>query len=65
MKESNFPKRRDAEKVLRLIRYDDEQTEDEAIAEDEAAFEDQNQTVTEVPSDLVPAVRALIAKQQK
>lgn len=32
------------------------------MAEDEAAFADEGQTVTEVPNDLVPAVRELIAK---
>jgi hypothetical protein len=40
----------------------EEQTEDEAVAEDEAAFEDQTQTLMEVPTALVPAIRALIAK---
>jgi hypothetical protein len=36
-------------------------TEEEALAEDEAAFETPGQTLMEVPSDLVPAVRELIA----
>jgi hypothetical protein len=34
------------------------------LAEDEAAFEDRTQTVMEIPNDLVPAVRELIAKHQ-
>ncbi len=38
------------------------QTEDEAVAEDEAAAEDSSQTVMEIPNDLVPVVRELIAK---
>jgi hypothetical protein len=42
----------------------EEQTEDEAVAEDEAAFEDSTQTVMEVPNELVPAIRELIARHQ-
>ncbi len=37
----------------------------EAVAEDEAAFETPGQTVMEVPSELVPTVRELIAKHSK
>lgn len=32
------------------------------MAEDAAAFEDQIQTVMEIPTELVPAVRELIAR---
>jgi hypothetical protein len=44
-----------------LAHYE-EQTEAEAVAEDEAAFEDRTQTVMEIPTELVPAVRELIAR---
>ena len=40
------------------------QTEEEAVAEDEAAFEDTTQTVMEIPNELVPAVRDLLSKHQ-
>ena len=40
------------------------QTDDEAVAEDEAAFEDQTQSFVEVPNSLVPAVRDLIARHR-
>ena len=40
----------------------DGQTEDEAVAEDEASFEDSSQTFMEIPVKLVPKVRELIAK---
>ena len=46
-----------------LMHYE-EQTEDEAVAEDEASFEDSTQTMMAVPNELVPAVRELIAKHQ-
>jgi hypothetical protein len=41
------------------------QSEEEAVAEDEAAFADQNEVVMGVPRDLVPLVRELIAKHQQ
>ena len=50
--------------MQKVIAHYDEQTEDEAVAEDEAAFEDQSQTVMKIPRELVPAVRELIAKHQ-
>ena len=43
----------------------EEQTEAEAVAEDEAAFEDRTQTVMEIPNELVPAVRELIARHRR
>jgi len=45
-----------------LDRYE-KQTEAEAVAEDEAAFES-SETVMTVPRELVPKVRELIAKHQ-
>ena len=63
MKKSNFPKGWDEDRVRRVLAHYEEQTEDEAVAEDEAAFEDRAQTVMEVPKQLVPAIRELIAKQ--
>ena len=50
--------------MRKVLAHYEEQSEDEAMAEDEAAFEDSTQTVMEVPIDLVPAVRELIAKHQ-
>jgi hypothetical protein len=47
-----------------VLAHYEEQTEEEAVAEDEAAAEDRTQTVMEIPSELVPAVRELIAKRQ-
>ncbi len=58
---TNFPPGWDEERVQRLLQHYDSMTEEEAVAEDEAAFEDSTQTVMEVPKELVPAVRALIA----
>lgn len=40
------------------------QTEEEALAEDEAIFSDPTKTVIEVPRELLPAIREMIAKHQ-
>lgn len=65
MKQSKFPPGWDEKRVQRILAHYEEQTEEEAVAEDEAAFEDQTQTVMDVPNELVPAVRELIAKHQR
>ena len=64
MKQSKFPKGWNEERVRRILAHYEEQTEEEAVAEDEAAFEDQTQTVMGIPNELVPVVRELIAKHQ-
>jgi hypothetical protein len=65
MKESKFPRGWDEERVRRVLAHYDEQTEEQALAEDEASFEDRTQTVMEVPKELVPAIRELIAKRRQ
>jgi len=62
MKQNNFPPGWDAERVNRVLSHYESQSEDEAVAEDEAAFETSGQTVMEVPTEIVPVVRELIAK---
>ncbi len=64
MKQKRFPTGWDEERVRKVLMHYEEQTEDEAVAEDEAAFEDRAHTVMEVPTALVPAVRELLAKYQ-
>jgi hypothetical protein len=61
--QSNFPPGWDETRVRRVLAHYEEQTEEEAVAEDEAAAEDKTQTVMEIPNELVPAVRDLIAKR--
>jgi hypothetical protein len=65
MAQSRFPSGWDEERVQKVLAHYETQSEEEALAEDEAAFETPGQTVMEVPSDLVPAVRELIAKHRK
>jgi hypothetical protein len=63
-KQNVFPEGWDEERVRRVIEFYEDQTEEEAIAEDEAAFESRSDTLMAVPNDLVPAVRELIAKRR-
>jgi hypothetical protein len=64
-KQSTFPPGWDEQRVRRVLAHYKKQTEEEAVAEDEAAAEDANQTVMEIPRELVPAVRELIVKHRK
>jgi hypothetical protein len=64
MKQSKFPPGWDAERVKRVLAHYESQSEEEAVAEDEAAFETLGQTVMEVPTEIVPAIRELIAKHK-
>jgi type II secretory pathway component PulC len=64
-KRSKFPQGWDEARVKRVLEHYESQTEEQAVAEDEAAAEQKNQTLMEVPNDLVPAVRDLIAKNRK
>ena len=63
MSQNKFPEGWSEEKVRRILAHYEEQTEDEALAEDEAGIES-SETVMNVPHDLVPKVRELIAKHQ-
>ena len=45
--------------------YNDEQTEHEAVAEDEASFGRITETTMRVPVKIVPKVRELIARQRR
>jgi len=64
MKQSKFPPGWNEERVKKVLAHYESQSEEEAVAEDEAAYEAPGQTVMEVPTDLVPAVRELIAKRK-
>lgn len=62
-RQSKFPTGWDEKRVKRVLEHYETQSEDEAVAEDEAAYEDTNQTFMEIPNELVPVVRELIAKK--
>ncbi|MCY4387730.1 MAG: hypothetical protein OXC18_11565 [Desulfurellaceae bacterium] len=60
-KTTNFPPGWDKGR-RHLLQHYESQTEEEAVAEDEAAFEDPTQTMMGIPNELVPSVRALLSK---
>ena len=62
MSQNKFPDAWDEDKVQRVLAHYGEQTEDEALAEDEAGIQP-SETVMNVPHDLVPKVWELIARQ--
>jgi hypothetical protein len=64
MKQSRFPEGWDEERVREVLEYYENQTDEEAVAEDEAAFANSSETVMSIPNELVPAVRELLAKRR-
>jgi flavodoxin len=64
-KQSHFPPGWDEARVRRVLEHYESQSDEEALAEDEAAFETTTHTAMEIPVDLVPAVRELIAKHRR
>lgn len=62
MKQSRYPAGWDEARVKRVLAHYEQQSDEEAVAEDEAAYESTTHTAMEVPVDLVPAVRELLAK---
>ena len=65
MSTNKFPPGWDEERVRRVLEHYDHQSDDEAVAEDEAAFEPPTHTAMEIPVDLVPKIRELIAKRRR
>ncbi len=53
----------DEKRVRKVLEHYENQTEEEAVAEDEAAYQTEGQTVMIVPTDLVPAIRKLLARR--
>lgn len=50
------------DRIQKVIKHYDTQSEEDAVSEDEEAYEHNGQTIMEIPSELVPKVRELIAK---
>jgi len=63
MNKSAFPPGWDEDRVREVLAHYEAQTQEQAVAEDEAADEDPSQTLMEIPNELVPKVRELIAKR--
>ncbi|MBI3245635.1 MAG: hypothetical protein HYZ50_03900 [Deltaproteobacteria bacterium] len=63
MKHTRYPAGWSEERVRHLLQHYETQTEEEAVAEDEAAFRRRDQTVMVVPKTLVPRITRLIATE--
>ena len=63
--QSKFPPGWDEDRVKRVLKHYESQSEEEAVAEDEAALDPSVGTVMSVPKELVPEVRELIARHKK
>jgi hypothetical protein len=59
-----LPRGWDEERIRDVIDHYENQTEEEQYAEIEAALKADNITMMAVPTELVPKVRALIAKKR-
>ncbi len=65
MSKSQFPAGWDEDRVRRLVAHYDAISDDEQVAEDEAAVTEQDgQTVISVPDRLLPAIRQLLAESK-
>jgi hypothetical protein len=64
MRQVSFPPGWDEARVRRVLDYYEHQAGAEAVAKDEAAFEASTYAMMEVPNELVPAVRELIARHR-
>jgi hypothetical protein len=64
MTKTPFPPGWDEERVHRVLEHYEGQSDEEAAVEDESAFESTTHTAMEVPVELVPDVRELLAKRR-
>ena len=64
MSDQKLPQGWDESRVRRVLDHYESQTDDAAAAEDQGEFESTTHTAMEVPIELVPEVRNLIAKRR-
>ena len=64
MRKTYFPAGWDESRFQQVLDHYEAQSDDEAVVEDEAAYESTTHTAVEVPIDLVPEVRELVAKHK-
>lgn len=62
MSDQKLPPGWDETRVRRVLDHHEAQTDDVAATEDQEAFESTTHTAMEVPVELVPEIRKLIAK---
>ncbi|HKH44026.1 MAG TPA: hypothetical protein VKM72_05115 [Thermoanaerobaculia bacterium] len=66
MKKTNeFPSGWDEQRIRDVLEYYESQTDEEAAAQHDAALSSPEHTVMEVPAELVPVFRQLIAEHER
>jgi len=65
MSDSKYPPGWDESRVNRVLEHYETQSDEESVAEDEASWDETSHTKMDVPVDLVPTVRELIAKKEQ
>ena len=61
---NQFPPGFDEAKIKMIIEHYENQTEEEAVEEDESILTNEQQTMMQIPNNLVSIVRELIAQNQ-
>lgn len=64
MSDPKLPQAWDESRVRRVLEHYESQTDDAATTEDQESYESTTHTSMEVPVELVPEVRQLIAKRR-
>ena len=62
MKDKHFPAGWDEKRVRRVLSHYEKQTDEQAVAEDESVFKGKRRAVIEVPVELIPVIREIIAQ---
>lgn len=62
MKPQIFPPGWNEDRVRDVLNHYENQTEDEAVAEDEAMFGSSESTFVEIPNEILPQVKGLLAE---
>ena len=63
-RENRFPEEWDEERVRRLLAHHEGQSSEEAVNEDEAAFDEDSDPLVAVPKELLPEILRLIARHR-
>jgi hypothetical protein len=62
MRKQRFPKGWDEEKVRQVLAHYEAQTDEQAAAEDTSALKKSRQTLVQVPTELMPVIREILAQ---
>ncbi len=62
MKSKHFPPGWNENRVRRVLAHYEKQSDEQAVAEDEVAFKSKRRAVIEVPVELIPVIREIIAQ---